>query len=79
MTSAAACASSAASSPSGMIDFPVARSEAATAVLNGKVYLMGGAGVGFWKVDDESEQGLGLILGVLAIRHAQRHPTGQSR
>ena len=28
-----------------------------------KVYLEGGAGVGFWSVEDESDRGLGLILG----------------
>lgn len=28
-----------------------------------KVYVQGGVGIGWWKVEDESEQGLGLILG----------------
>lgn len=28
-----------------------------------KVYLEGGAGLGFWSVEDESDQGFGLILG----------------
>jgi len=28
-----------------------------------KVYVEGGAGLGFWSVEDESDRGLGLILG----------------